>query len=589
MNEDLFLDLNNEEQVKEKIKEIARNIEADENFYLENASHRYEAADQDYNNERLFSVVDSDGNTVNLKLPSEEKQLIKRYSGLVAGSKDNINITPVTKDDSLYAEVLSHFIKFEFKKAKFNRIKSAIANQMKRIGNCYVAIVYDADMWNERYNDYGVISIELIPYHEMILDLNSRNSYDSTSPYYRNRETRRRRVRLSEVKKIIKQEGHDWFDKVGAHSTDAIREYEPANYGQDEEYAYLYEHTFRERIKGDKGKLKFKHFTVTLVNNNPQFVLDKITESALDSYNTLIFAADDRSDTPYSSGYMEETKSDREEQAQIREAKLKALRSAIKNKTFFIGLDNEELKKAMDTPDTSIVGIKDRGVKIVEIGKNPVSEAFAQAEADARLRKQEKGGEFATQAGAQPYGNTTGKLANVLNSRSDLAKVQDVQVLESGIEDLINIYLQLAIENYDMPLIVQRLSEDGSGRVTGALEILFSSFKTNDSRRRFDINVTMDLNSDNTKAQMSLMVQQNRDLMAPKDILEKSGMPNPDLIFENWAKHQGILDFYEFAQQFPQALEVFEDIKAKVTNDVQLAELAKIQTSENPAQEVVNK
>lgn len=585
---DLFLDLKDEEQVKEKLQEIVENIKADETFYLENASARYEKANEDYNNERVIERIDSDGESVTLCLPNEEKNLIKRYAGLVVGSKDSIDISPATSEDELFAEALSHFIKFEFKKAKFPRIKGEIANQMKRIGNCYVAIVYDADMYNDRYNAYGVISIELIPYHEMILDLNSRNSYDQYSPYFRNRETRRRRIPLKEAQKIVKQAGLDWWDKIGAYTNDAIKSHEETNLANNDEHAYIYEHTFRERVEGDKGKLKYKYFTVTLINNNPDFVLEKIEESPLEKYNTIIFTVDERSDTPYNSGYMEETLADREEQAELREAKRRALRAAVKNKTFVLGLSPKELSAALDTSDNNIVGIEKAGVKIIEVGNNAVSDAFAQAEADIKLTKQEKGGEFDIQSGRQPFSSTTGKLANVLNSRSDLGKVQDVLALEDGFEDLINIYLEIAIENYDMPLIVQRLSEDGSGRITGALEIMFSSFKATDARRRFDVNVTMDLNSDNTKAQANLIAQNNRDILAPLDILKMTGAKNPDLLHRNWAKHQGLLDMFEFVQQNPNAMEMFERLKQQTIIDQQQAQLAQQQLAKNPLETVVN-
>lgn len=555
-------------------------IEADIQFYKEKAEQEYINAELDYSSMRELTVQDSDGKTVSLQLLNDERQLIKRRIGLIAGSKDSINVEPVTPDDKEFSEYIQAFLDYELGKNRFNRIKQKIVKECLKIGIGYVSSFYDPRLLNKKYGSIGLITQEVLSYDEVILDKNSRDNMDYESSTFRNRETRIERLPLAELKRLAEKSPYiPDPDMVTSHNLTESDDTNENGEIQDEDYGYLYTHEFRRKetvVFNEEGDLvsasddeegsfdAWVYYYMQLINNDIQLIITPITQSPINKFMIDVLQYEILSDSPYSFGYMYDTKEERQLLSEAHTAEMLAIKGSVKETIFFTGtLTKAQAKYISDNLHRSMAHSLPPGTLVNVIGGNKVSPVYDQLIQRLINRKEEKGGEYPLQAGKQSYSTETGKLANILNSRSDLSKIEDITNVEIALSSAIETFLTLAQKNYSMRMIIPRLADDGSDEVKEYFELNGSNDMLID-KGMFDINVKIEMNSDIKKAENAQLATANADILAPEDRLEMQGVPQPKIKVINYYKSQGIQEIANFINENEDGMELWEMFQSQV-------------------------
>lgn len=566
-------------------------IDDDIRFFIENAQIDYETAEQDYKNERVLTVETSDGEKISLQMLNDERQMIKRVVGLLAGSDDTVKVEAVTPDDVPHSEYVQAFIDYEFKKTRLNKLKQALLKDVMMIGNGYIATYYDPRLVNAKYGSIGVITQENLSYDEVILDKNSRDNMDYEHSTFRNRETRLERLPLDEIKRMAKNSPYiddSVKDSITGH--EALQEQDVESDDAREEFGYIYTHEFRrkETVKYDEdGELinanandedsfdVWKYYYFRTINNSIDHILTPITESPINKFMIDVMQYEVLTDSPYSKGYVHDTKEERQLLAEAYTAETLAIKQSVKETVFITGnLTKQEAKYISDNLHRSMAHLLPRGSTVTTIGGHPVSPVFEQLIQRLKERKENKGGEYPLQAGKQSYSTETGKLANILNSRSDLSKVEDITNMEAVLGSSVSTFLLLAQKFYKMEVIIPRLSDDGAGEVEQYFTLNGGDDEFMLDKGEFDINIKIDLNSDVKKQQNAQLATANADILAPVDRLEMQGVEQPKAKMNNFYKSQGILGIAKFVNNTEGGLEIWEQFIAEQQAIAQLTENA---------------
>lgn len=567
------------EDIEQKYKEIIENIEIDDHHYNESAKERYDTANDDYHNSREIIKTDRAGTPIKLQRVNDEKTFIKRYSGLMAGSEKILTIIPKTEQDQEKVNKAKFYLEDYIEDSNFKDKTRKLANKFKRLGNTYLATYFEPTLYNQKYSTVGTIIQELVPFYEMRLDANSRNTLDPNSPYYRNRQFRIRALPIKDVKKIARAYNKDeeFIERIGEYS-DGKLEIDKNNSNSESDQdsrAIIVDYEFRELIQAEHGVV-WAFFQCSIINADSDLILKEIEPSPINRYMTEVASMDDRDDTPYASGYMEDTKEERELEAEAITAELIAAKSGVKATIIKTKLTQAEIdenakhignpKKIIKlNPEDSIHEPKNRGF----------DETYESILRRLKDRKQNKGGEFDLQAGKRVDTADTGKLVNALNSRSDLAKEEDRATLERVLTNSIKTYYELSVLHYDMEVIVTRLSKDGSDEKTEFETIKPTTLRDID----FDMSLKIDLNSDVIKAQKQALAQSVGDILSPVDRLKLMGADKPELLYSNFLNYQGLLEVAEWLKADPNNSETLKTLMAEQSKDQEIAELIKQQST----------
>lgn len=551
--------------------DITLKIQADLNFYQGSgddggAELRYNDAEHDYNNQRkLTTIKKSNGKQVPLFLVNAEKQVIKRYSGLIAGADDSLFVIPSEVEDEQFSDIVDLYLRDYTQSSDFKFKKRKLANHFKRIGNAYFTTYYDPLFVNQRYDTVGTIVQELIPFYEVLLDANSRNSYDPASPYFRNRETRYKRMPHEDVRKLAKAMKMDpkLIEEIGQFqvaqsSPNSFDNQEQNKEIPEDERAIIFEHEYRELVRdvdgGGKptGAIVYQHLNCKIINNNPRLILQEIKFNDINKFMIEVACIDDRDDTPYGAGLMEDTREHRELQrelvtAEIENARSGRLATLIETRSTQAELDARFGNRLNDS--TAVLKIN-KGDIIHDPPVKTIPPFYEQLYGRIEEGKQDIGGEHNLQAGKQSFASETGKLANILNSRADLSKSEDIAVLERVLSNSLNTFFLLSRKFYDLNIIIPKLVDDGTNQVSEFIELnLAQELK---EENKFDIRIKIDLNSESVKAANQLLVQANVDIISRVDRLELSGAQQPKLLHKRWLEEQGLNEIAEFIAQSPE-------------------------------------
>lgn len=566
-------------------------IDDDINHYKVEAQQKYIDAELDYTNNRVLTVESSDGEKIELQMLNDERQMIKRLVGLIAGSDDTIKVEAVTPDDSEHSEYIQAFIDYEFKKSKFNRMKQKLLKDTVMIGVGYLATYYDDKMLNRKYGSIGLITQENLNYDEVILDKNSRDNMDYEHSTFRNRETRLDRLPIKELERLAEKSEYIVNHEGVISAWEALQEddIEDGNKNK-EEYGYIFTHEFRrkETVKfNEDGEIvnakddedgsfeTYQYYYFQTINNNINLILQPVTPSPINKFMIDVLQYEVLNDTPYSTGYMYDTLEERQLLAEAYTAEMLAIKKAMKETIFIKGsITATQAKYISDNLHRSMVHMLPRGAEVQVVGGRPVSPIYDQLIQRLTERKENKGGEYPLQAGKQSYSTETGKLANILNSRSDLSKVEDITNMEAVLGSAVSTFLLLAQKFYDMEMIIPRLADEGDGKAQEYFSINGDSGVLLD-KGEFDINIKIDLNSDVKKAQNAQLATANADILAPVDRLEMQGVDQAKYKLKNYYESQGILEIAEFVKTNENGLELWQQFREQIEAIEQLKENAR--------------
>ncbi len=563
-------------------------IDEDIQHYKEQAQSEYETAEDDYMNNRDLTVEDSNGHTITLQMVNRERQFIKRTVGLIAGSKDSIKIDPVGVEDKQHSDLVQLFIESEITNLKASKLKQAIVKDGMKIGNSYIGTFFDARRLHKKYGNTGVITQERLRFDEVILDKNSRDNMDYDSSTFRDRETRVERMKLDELKRRAKLSPYinpDLADNIPAYILGGESEEEQTN-SVDEDHGYLFTHEFRrmETIKEDGEEYDdWIYYTFTLINNSIDLIVDVITESPVSKFMIDVYQYEVLDHTPYSFGYMYDTKQERQLLAEAITAEMMAIKSSFKETIFIKGMTDLQAKHVSDNIHKSngVFGVP-KSSEIQVIGGKPVSPVYDSLIQRTIERFEEKGGEYPLQAGKQSYASETGKLANILNSRSDLSKHEDIMKIEALLSSAVETFLLLAQEFYNMEMIIPRLADDGSEEIYEYARLNINE-ETMLDKMVYDIRVKIDLNSDVKKQQNVQLAQANADKLHPEDSMEMQGIENPKVKHKNWLQFQGILEISELIKSDPEAKQMWDTFYQQQMMMKEALENAQAQTGNSTA------
>lgn len=559
---------------------IIKNIEADCQHYDKYAKDRYNTANEDYNSERELSVTKNNKN-IPLKLVNNDKELVKRFSALISGSKINVNVVPLNQQSELISENIKLYIQNFLENTGFERKTRKFTNFLKRIGISYIATSLDPKRYNKETGTLGVIRQEIVDYKEVRLDLNSRDAFDPESDRFRNREFRIRVLPLDELRRIAEDAGKDetFINSIRAYTSDNDSYDILKNIGTDgeEEHGILIEYEFRQietvPVSDEDGADEvemYKYYNCSIINNNKNLILQEVEPNHINEFIIDVCSGDEKDDTPYPSGYIEETKNERELEAEAFEAEIRSLKAAPKAKFIRTRMKQgklNDLAKRMDDPTQMIaLSPEDEFIPFAQHQYDQTYSIILDRISDVKHRK---GGEFDLQAGEQKYSGTTGKAINLLNSRSDLAKEGDKTNVEFSLTNSLKKVLKYTSQLYNMPIeMVRRIGENNEFSELKPQEIEEASYR---------LNIKFDLNSDVAKAEKKEFAIANRDSLSIEDRFKAFDVPNVETLVDNFYKEQGIFEIAEWVNQNPENVQILKEIIGNIEEDRARAEEAEKQ------------